>query len=144
MSTKSLANRLVYTLLRFAVIIYIFAAFYPYIVNPGFENTFGIWAVRWILILLVAFAALIFFIIGRTDFTRYGFFVVFIVAIFQIFASITKTFSVTTLLLHFYVIATAIYFITHDIRVNSGTSRHHKRSKEKTGKFNDKIQSNRY
>lgn len=135
MRLKTFVNKAVITFLRLAAITYLFAAVFPFIVDPGFESNFGIWTVRWGLIILLALTTLLFFIINRSEFILYGFFVVFIVAIYQIFITLTGNFSIPSLFLHIYVLATSVYFITHDMRLQSGSNHHHKRSKGKTEKI---------
>lgn len=111
-------------LLRLAVIFYLFAALYPFINDPGFESTFGNWSLRWMLIIITGAATLTFFILKRSVFLLYGFFVVLFLSLYQIFSTLTADLSVIKLLLHFYALATSIYFVTRDIRVKAhGSSR---------------------
>lgn len=116
---ERLITKLVTNGLRLAVIAYIFTAIYPFMIDPGFESTFGSWSVRWLLIILMGAVALTVFILQRSNFLVYGFFAVLIVAIFQLFVSLTNDRSITDLLLHFYALATASYFITRDFRVHA-------------------------
>ncbi|MBS4060658.1 MAG: hypothetical protein KG029_09680 [Bacteroidetes bacterium] len=126
-------SKLVTFMLRLAAIMYFFTALYPFLVDPGFESTFGAWSVRWILIILLGAIILAFFILKKSEFYVYGFFLVLIVSIYQMFASLTVSRSITELFLHFYVLSTAIYFVTRDIRTQYGSSRHRRHSKTNPG-----------
>lgn len=125
-------SKLVTFMLRMAVIMYFFAAIYPFLIDPGFESTFGAWSVRWVLIILIGAITLLFFILKKAEFYMYGFFLVVIVSIYQMFTALTGIRSITELFLHFYVLSTAVYFVTRDLRANYGGSRHHRHSKIKT------------
>jgi hypothetical protein len=125
-------GKLVTFMLRMAVIMYFFAAIYPFLVDPGFESTFGAWSVRWILIILTGAITLLFFILKRSEFFMYGFFLVLIVSIYQMFSALTTSRSIPELFLHFYVLSTAVYFVTRDLRTNYGNNRHRRHSKTKT------------
>ncbi|MDO8898443.1 MAG: hypothetical protein Q7V19_12405 [Bacteroidales bacterium] len=126
-------SKLVTFTLRIAAIMYFFTAIYPFLVDPGFESTFGAWSVRWILIILLGTITLAFFILGKSDFYVYGFFLVLIVSIYQMFTALTASWSITELFLHFYVLSTAVYFVTRDLRANYGSIKHRRHSKIKTG-----------
>ncbi|PKP51905.1 MAG: hypothetical protein CVT92_11480 [Bacteroidetes bacterium HGW-Bacteroidetes-1] len=117
-------------LLRFATIVYIFAVLFPFIVDPGFQNTLGIWSVRWILILILGSISLVLFIITRSQFYIYGSFLVLVAAYFRSFFILTTENPMPELFFHFYVVAASIYLITHDLRVKSGGSRHQRKLKE--------------
>lgn len=123
-------NNLVTLLLRMAAILYLFVVVYPYIVEPGFENTFGIWAVRWILIILLAAATLILFMLRRAEFLLYGFFLVFIAAFYQLFVTLISNDPLPGIFVHVYVSITAIYFITKDLRSSHTHHRQQRGSKE--------------
>jgi len=125
---KNQYNRFVTLLLRLSVIAYLLYTLLPYVINPGFENTMGSWAVRWFLIILLGAIAMLAFLLRRTDLLRYGFFLVLIAAAFNLFAALLLPEKWHLLLLHAYVIATAIYFISRDIRIE--TSKTHKRQKK--------------
>lgn len=127
---KNQFNRFVTLLLRFSVIAYLLFTLLPFITSPGFENSFGSWAVRWILIILLGAIALLSFVLRRSDLLRYGFFLVLIAAAFNLFMSLLNPEKWNLMLLHAYVIATAIYFISRDIRIEtSRTHKHHKKEK---------------
>lgn len=126
---KNQFNRFVTLLLRFSVIAYLLYTLLPYMMSPGFENSFGSWAVRWILIILLGTIALLSFVLRRSDLLRYGFFLVLIAAAFNLFTALLNPEKWNLLLLHAYVIATAIYFISRDLRIE--TSRAHKRHKKR-------------
>lgn len=126
-------SKLVTFMLRLAAIMYFFTALYPFLVDPGFESTFGAWSVRWILIILLGAIILAFFILKKSEFYVYGFFLVLIVSIYQMFASLTVSRSITELFLHFYVLSTAVYFVTRDIRTQYGNGRHRRHSKTNPG-----------
>ncbi|MCK9451332.1 MAG: hypothetical protein M0Q90_06535 [Bacteroidales bacterium] len=122
---KNQYNRFVTLLLRFSVIAYLLYTLLPYVINPGFENTMGSWVVRWFLIILLGAIAMLAFVLRRTDLLRYGFFLVLIAAAFNLFTALLLPEKWHLLLLHTYVIATAIYFISRDIRIE--TSKTHRR-----------------
>jgi hypothetical protein len=126
-------SKLVTFMLRLSAIMYFFAALYPFLVDPGFETTFGAWSVRWILIILLGAIILAFFILKKSEFYVYGFFLVLIVSIYQMFTSLTVSRSIPELFLHFYVLSTAVYFVTRDIRTQYGSSRHRRHSKTNPG-----------
>ncbi|MBU1370168.1 MAG: hypothetical protein KJ578_08845 [Bacteroidetes bacterium] len=128
---KSQLNRFITVLLRLSVISYLLYTLYPYVNDPGFENTFGQWTVRWILIILLGIAALMSFVVKRSDLLRYGFFLVLIAAAFNFFVSLLNPDTWRLLLLHTYVGITAIYYVSRDIRIEAGRSRK-QRKKEPT------------
>lgn len=121
-------NKIVTLLLRTATVLYLLSVVYPFLVEPGFENNFGNWALRWGLIIALALAAMGMFILKRADFLLYGFFIVFIAAFYQLFSTLLSKSPFPDLLVHLYVIATAIYFVTKDLR-NTQSHHHHRNSK---------------
>lgn len=104
--------------LRFSVLVYLFSVVYPYVLEPGFENEIGNWTLRWSLIVLVAIAAMVLFILKRSYFLLYGFFMVFIASLFQIFTVLISDDRLPVLFLHLYVLATSLYFVTKSIRAS--------------------------
>jgi len=126
---KNQYNRFVTLLLRFSVIAYLLFTLLPYIVNPGFENTSGAWLLRWFLIILLGAITMLAFVLRRSDLLRYGFFLVLIAASFNLFTALLLPEKWHLLLLHAYVIATAIYFISRDIRIETSKTRK-RRTKE--------------
>lgn len=123
-------QKIVTLLLRFAAVMYLFSVVYPYIIDPGFESTFGIWIVRWGLIIGISVFTLGVFILRRFDFLLYGYFLVFITALFQLFVTMISNEPLPGIFVHLYVITTAIYFFTKDIRNTQG-HQHHRSRKEK-------------
>lgn len=121
-------NKIVTLLLRTATVLYLLSVVYPFLVEPGFENNFGNWALRWGLIIALAIAAMGMFIMKRADFLLYGFFIVFIAAFYQLFSTLLSKSPFPDILVHLYVIATAIYFVTKDLR-NMQSHHHHRNSK---------------
>ena len=109
---------------------YLLSVVYPFLVEPGFENNFGNWALRWGLIIALAAATMGMFIMKRADFLLYGFFIVFIAGFYQLFATLLSKNPLPDIFFHLYVFATAIYFVTKDIR---NTQSHHQKKKKKTG-----------
>ncbi len=107
---------------------YLLSVVYPFLVEPGFENNFGNWALRWGLIIALAAATMGMFIMKRADFLLYGFFIVFISGFYQLFATLLSKNPLPDIFFHLYVIATAIYFVTKDIR-NTQSHHHHRSSK---------------
>lgn len=102
--------------LRFSVLVYLISVVYPYILEPGFENEFGNWTLRWGLIILISLAAMGIFILKRNDFMLYGFFLVFLAGLFQVFTVLISDDRLPVLFLHLYVLATSLYFATKSIR----------------------------
>ncbi|MBZ0241829.1 MAG: hypothetical protein K8F24_01320 [Bacteroidales bacterium] len=125
---KNQFNKFVTLLLRLSVVAYLLYTLLPYVIDPGSENSFGSWAVRWILIILLGVIAMLSFALRRTDLMRYGFFLVLIAAAFNLFMALLHPEKWNLILLHVYVLATAIYFISRDIRIE--TSKTHKRRKK--------------
>ncbi|MBK9291573.1 MAG: hypothetical protein IPM52_08100 [Bacteroidetes bacterium] len=109
-------TRFVTFLLKLSVVAYMFAVVFPYISDPGFESTFGTWSVRWLLIILLGAITLGVFVVSRTDFYLYGFFLVAIAAVYKLFNIMLTPLAIGELMLHFYVLSTAIYFLTRDLR----------------------------
>ena len=125
---KNQFNKFVTLLLRFSVIAYLLYTLLPFIASPGFENSEGSWLFRWFLIILLGAIMMLAFVLRRSDLLRYGFFLVLIAAAFNLFTTLLHPEKWILLLLHAYVIATAIYFISRDIRIE--TSKSHKRQKK--------------
>lgn len=125
-------NKIVTLLLRTAVLTYLVSVVYPYLADPGFESTFGNWALRWGLIIGLGAAMLAIFILNRTDFIRYGFFVIFIASFFQLFVTLLSNDAFPAVLFHVYVMITAVYFFTKDFRSSTHSHHHHHSRKEKS------------
>ncbi len=124
-------QKIVTLLLWFAAVMYLFSVVYPYIIDPGFESTFGIWIVRWGLIIGVSVFSLGVFILRRSDFLLYGYFLVFIAALFQLFITLISNEALPGIFIHLYVIATAIYFFTKDILSTQGHQYHRSKKENK-------------
>ncbi len=117
-------NKIITLLLRVAALLYLLFVFYPFITEPGFQNTLSNWLLRWGLIIVLGLAALGFFILKRDDFILYGFFIVFFASIFQFFSTMLNKTPLPEVFLHIYVAFTAIYFATKDLR-RTRVSGHH-------------------
>jgi membrane protein implicated in regulation of membrane protease activity len=70
-------------------------------------------------------------VLKRSDFFRYGFFILLIAAAFNLFMVFLKPGSLSYSLLHFYAIATAVYFVSRDIRLEAGSKRKHHKTRDK-------------
>ncbi len=123
-SIESFLNKLVTFLLKLSVISYLFASIFPFLSDPGFDSTFGVWTVRWLLIILLGAIALGVFVINRSYFYLYGFLLVAIAAVYQLFNVLLESNAPVEILLHFYVLSTAIYFLTRDLRHQNNYRRH--------------------
>ncbi|MBG0782995.1 MAG: hypothetical protein H0S84_12065 [Bacteroidales bacterium] len=128
---KSQFNRFITILLRLGFIAYLIFTLYPYITNPGFESEFPNWIIRWSLIILLGAIFLLAMVLKRSDFFRYGFFILLIAAAFNLFMVFLKPGSLSYSLLHFYAIATAVYFVSRDIRLEAGSKRKHHKTRDK-------------
>jgi len=128
---KSKFSVLITFLLRIGFIAYLIFTLYPFISNPGFESEFPNWIVRWGLIILLGAIFLLAMVMKRSDFFRYGFFIVLIAASFNLLLVFLKPGSLSYSLLHLYTIATAVYFVSRDIRLEAGTKRKHHKSRDK-------------
>lgn len=128
---KSQFNRFITILLRLGFIAYLIFTLYPYITNPGFESEFPNWIIRWSLIILLGAIFLLAMVLKRSDFFRYGFFILLIAAAFNLFMVFLKPGSLSYSLLHFYAIATAVYFVSRDIRLEAGSKRKHHKTRVK-------------
>ncbi|HMM11049.1 MAG TPA: hypothetical protein PKE03_03030 [Bacteroidales bacterium] len=115
-SIDSFALKFVSLLLKLSVLAYLFATLFPFISDPGFESTFGSWSVRWLLIILLGAITLGVFVVSRSQFYIYGFFLVAIAAVYQLFNALFSPNIIVEVMLHFYVLSTAIYFLTRDLR----------------------------
>lgn len=113
---ESYLSKFVLLLLKLSVIAYLFATVFPFISDPGFENAFGVWSLRWLLIIMIAAIALGVFVVHRSQFYLFGFFLVAIASVYQLFAVMFSPRIIVEVLLHFYVLSTAIYFLTRDLR----------------------------
>lgn len=123
-SAESFFHKLITLLLKLSVIAYLFATIFPFISDPGFESTFGVWSVRWLLIVLLGAITLGVFVINRSYFYLYGFLLVAIAAVYQLFNVLLTPDVIVEVLLHFYVLSTAIYFLTRDLRHQRSYRRH--------------------
>ncbi|MDN5348764.1 MAG: hypothetical protein PWQ54_160 [Bacteroidales bacterium] len=128
---KSQFNGFITILLRLGFIAYLIFTLYPYITNPGFESEFPNWIIRWSLIILLGAIFLLAMVLKRSDFFRYGFFILLIAAAFNLFMVFLKPGSLSYSLLHFYAIATAVYFVSRDIRLEAGSKRKHHKTRDK-------------
>jgi hypothetical protein len=128
---KSQFNGFITILLRLGFVAYLLFTFYPYITNPGFESELPNWIMRWGLIILLGALFLLSMVLKRSDFFRYGFFILLIAAAFNLFLVFLKPGSLSYSLLHFYTIATAVYFVSRDIRLEAGTKRKHHKTHDK-------------
>lgn len=127
--TEKFLNKLIQILLKVASIGYIFSVILPYLIDPGFESTFGSWSTRWLLIILLAAYSLLVFVLSRTQFYLYGFFVVSIAALFKLFVILLSPINIVEqLMLHIYVLVTAFYFISKDLRMNYASGKKHRTS----------------
>jgi hypothetical protein len=128
---KSQFNGFITILLRLGFIAYLIFTLYHYITNPGFESEFPNWIIRWSLIILLGAIFLLAMVLKRSDFFRYGFFILLIAAAFNLFMVFLKPGSLSYSLLHFYAIATAVYFVSRDIRLEAGSKRKHHKTRDK-------------
>jgi hypothetical protein len=114
--TEFYLSKFVSLLLKLSVIAYLFAVVFPFISDPGFESTIAAWSLRWVLITLIAIIALGVFLVNRSQFYAIGFFLVAIAAVYQLFVVLLSSNLIVEVLLHFYALSTAIYFLTRDLR----------------------------
>lgn len=122
--------KIVTFLMRIGVIGYLFSVLFPYIDTPGFESNFGNWTLRWFLILLLGTAALLLIVTAKKYFLFYGFFMVFLAAMFNTFLLLLKPSPIPDVFTHFLIASMAVYFMTRDMR--SGLSSGHKHRKTKS------------
>lgn len=127
---KNMLNKFITLTLRFSVIAYLLFTLLPYIVNPGFENSEGTWLLRWFLIILLGAIAMLSFLLKRSDLFRYGFFLVLIAASFNLFMTLLNPETWRLLLIHAYVIATSVYFVSRDFRIETSRARKRRTKKE--------------
>jgi len=120
---KNMLNKVITLTLRFSVISYLLFTLSPYIINPGFENSEGAWLLRWFLIILLGAIAMMSFVLKRSDLFRYGFFLVLIAASFNLFMALLNPETWRLLLIHAYVIATSVYFVSRDFRIETSKTR---------------------
>jgi hypothetical protein len=123
---KSIISKLVFLQLRLAVVAYVFATIYPYIAEPGFETTVWNWLLRWGLIILMGIVLLGMFAMQRSDFLRYGFFLVLVVGFFNLFNAILIPGMLRQIFVHFFAIAVAVYFVSRDVRHEVVKHKRHK------------------
>ncbi|HPE42569.1 MAG TPA: hypothetical protein PKV88_00685 [Bacteroidales bacterium] len=128
---KSQFNSFITLLLRLGFVSYLLFTVYPYISNPGFESEFPNWIIRWGLIILLGAVFLLSMVMKRSDFFRYGFFIVLIAAAFNLFVVFLKPGTLSYSLVHFYVIVTAVYFVSRDIRHDANIKRKHHKNRDK-------------
>jgi hypothetical protein len=126
---KKQLNNFITLMLRLGLVAYLLFTFYPFINNPGFESEFPNWIIRWGLIILLGAIFLMSMVLKRSDFIRYGFFVLLIAAAFNLFWTFLKFESLSYALVHFYVITTAIYFVSRDIRLEASSRKKHHKSR---------------
>ncbi|HOI32620.1 MAG: hypothetical protein PHG67_00595 [Bacteroidales bacterium] len=117
--------------MRLGFVAYLLFTLYPYISNPGFESEFPNWIIRWGLIIILGAILLLSMILRRSDFFRYGFFIVLVAAVFNLFVVFLKPGSLSYALVHFYVIVTAVYFVSRDIRHSAHPKRKHHHKSDK-------------
>lgn len=129
-------NKAVTTMLRFGVIMYIFSVLFPFINDPGFEETFWSWSLRWFLIIVQAAATLLIMVIKRSDFLVYGFFIIFLASIYNLFVSAVSSDPFPDLFSHFLAATVSVYFMTRDMRIeiSTGHKKHRNRSNSNDGK----------
>ncbi len=123
---KSIISKLVILQLRLAVVAYIFSTMYPYITDPGFETTVWNWILRWGLIIVMGAVLLGMFALQRSDFMRYGFFLVLVAAFFNLFSAILIPGMLRQVFVHFFAIAVAVYFMSRDVRHEVVKNRRHR------------------
>lgn len=121
--------KVVSILMRIGAIAYLFSVLYPYIQEPGFSITFWDWSMRWLLIILLGAAGLLIMVMERKYFLVYGFFVVFLAAMFKMFLVLINPLPIPEVFTHFMIVTVAMYFITRDIR--SSLSPKKKRRKDR-------------
>ncbi len=121
--------KLVVFLLKAGALAYLFATLFPYLQEPGFQNTFGNWTLRWFLVILLASAALMVFVINRNDFLVYGFFFIFMAAMFNMFLVLVNPSPIPGVFNHFFVATISVYFMTRTMRKDTSSTRKHRRSK---------------
>jgi len=129
--TEKILNKLILLLLKIASIGYLFSVIYPYLIDPGFESTFGSWSTRWLLILILAAYSLLVFVLARAQFYLYGFFVVAIGSLFKLFVILQSPGILEQLFLHIYVLFSALYFISKDLRMNYRSSKKQRSSSKR-------------
>lgn len=122
--------KVVSILMRIGTIAYLFSVLYPFIQEPGFSITFWDWSMRWLLIILLGAAGLLILVVERKYFLVYGFFVVFLAAMFKMFMVLLKPLPIPEVFTHFMIATVAMYFVTRDIR--SSLSPKKKRRKDRT------------
>lgn len=129
-------NKAVTTMMRFGVILYVFSVLFPYINDPGFEETFWSWSLRWFLIIVQAAVTLLILMIKRSDFLVYGFFIIFLASIYNLFLTAVGPEPLPDLFGHFLAATVAVYFMTRDMRIeiSSGHKKHRSRSHHSDGK----------
>jgi hypothetical protein len=127
--TQQRLIKMVTMLMRIGVIAYLFTVLFPYIENPGFTNTFGNWTLRWFLIILLASAALLLLVVARKYFLVYGFFMVFLAAMFHMFLILLKSSPIPDVFTHFFIASISVYFMTRDIRTTLSSGHKHRKSK---------------
>jgi hypothetical protein len=111
---QNLAKQGCYHFDAFGVILYIFSVLFPFINDPGFEETFWSWSLRWFLIIVQAAATLLIMVIKRSDFLVYGFFIIFLASIYNLFVSAVSSNPFPELFSHFLAATVSVYF--HDPR----------------------------
>ncbi len=121
--------KMVTILMRVGVIAYLFTVLFPYIEDPGFANTFGNWTLRWFLIILLASAALLLLVVARKYFLVYGFFMVFLAAMYNMFLILLKPSPIPDVFTHFFIASLAVYFMTRDTRAAQSSGRKHHKNK---------------
>jgi len=102
--------------LRIAIIIYCFSFLYNVNNDLSLENNFWDGFVKIVLLLIFIILLVILISISRSNFETFGFFLVFIGTLYNIFQIIfVKGFS-SEIALHFLLISVSFYFLTKPIR----------------------------
>jgi len=123
-------NKAVTVLMRFGVILYVFSVLFPYIEDTGFETTVWSWTLRWFLIIVQAAATLGLLMLRRSDFLVYGFFIVFLASIFNLFNTAIGPDPLPDIFTHFLAATVSVYFMTRDMRleISTGHKKHRNHS----------------
>lgn len=121
MSGKSLAIDLRNLFLRFGATAYVFSTIFPYLSNPD-ANVTGSWAMRWGLIILIGFIAVLFFVIEKKYFFQYCFIIVLFAALFNLFQSITSEFPLQTIFDDIFAVSVCYYMLTRKLKKSHSSS----------------------
>lgn len=132
-SYKIWLNKAVTVLMRFGVILYVFSVLFPYIEDTGFETTIWSWTLRWFLIIVQAAATLLLLMLRRSDFLVYGFFIVFLASIFNMFNTAIGPDPIPVIFSHFLAATVSVYFMTRDMRleISTGHKKHRNHSQHR-------------